>query len=301
MAAYLAAVAKFNTSTNHPPSGKIDAVITAYCMDPAFTEKRDSTRRQRRSILERIRVIHGNDPIEKLTPAHINRMLSGLPSPLVRRRFLEALRALTTFAIGRDLLKTDPTRDIETPKVKSEPYHPWMPEEIQQYKETHPLGSQPYLALMLLFHTAQRLGDVLEMGPGAKNPAGNGMIHVVEQEKTGAEVWIKIHPQLAEAIAASKCVGLTHWLVSALGTPFKKNSFGNKMREWCDQAGLPQCSAHGLRHAGLTWLAMNGCDVHELKARAGHTSLAQTQRYIEGVRKQDLAKTAAAKVAGVWI
>ena len=25
--------------------------------------------------------------------------------------------------------------------------------------------------------------------------------------------------------------------------------FGNKMREWCNQAGLPHCSAHGLRKA----------------------------------------------------
>ena len=24
---------------------------------------------------------------------------------------------------------------------------------------------------------------------------------------------------------------------------------GNRMREWCDEAGLPQCAAHGLRKA----------------------------------------------------
>lgn len=298
MAAYLAARASDDEPPDDPPSGKIGAVIGAYFRSYKFTEMRDSTRRQRRSILERVRGAHGDDPLALLTPGHISKMLETLPSPAVRKQFLEALRAVMAFAIEKELLKTDPTHDIATPKVKSEKHHPWTADEIAQYKAKHPLGTKPYLALMALFHTAQRLGDVLQMGPPtvAKN-----RIHVIEQEKTGAEVWITIHPQLAEAIAASKCIGITHWLVSAKGTPFDAGTFGNNFRRWCDAAGLPHCSAHGLRHAGLTWLAQNGCDVHELKARAGHKTLAQTQHYIDGVNKELLAESAAAKVAEVWI
>lgn len=33
---------------------------------------------------------------------------------------------------------------------------------------------------------------------------------------------------------------------------------GNKMRQWCDQAELPHCRAHGIRKAGATIAAENG-------------------------------------------
>jgi hypothetical protein len=35
------------------------------------------------------------------------------------------------------------------------------------------------------------------------------------------------------------------WLVTHQGRPFTVAGFGNKMRQWCDEAGLPHCSAQG--------------------------------------------------------
>jgi len=69
---------------------------------------------------------------------------------------------------------------------------------------------------------------------------------------------IPIVANLQGVIDASPCGDLTY-LMTELGKPFTSNGFGNKMREWCDAAGLPQCSAHGLRKAAASRLAEMGC------------------------------------------
>ena len=45
------------------------------------------------------------------------------------------------------------------------------------------------------------------------------------------------------------------YLVTQFGKAFTAKGFGNKVREWCDQAGLPECTSHGLRKLCLTRLA----------------------------------------------
>jgi hypothetical protein len=35
------------------------------------------------------------------------------------------------------------------------------------------------------------------------------------------------------------------WLVTQHGRPFTVAGFGDTMRQWCDEAGLPHCSAQG--------------------------------------------------------
>ena len=54
---------------------------------------------------------------------------------------------------------------------------------------------------------------------------------------------------LEEIIAAIRPGDLT-FLVTEHGQSFTANDFGNKMRQWCDEAGLPECTAHGLRKTG---------------------------------------------------
>src|SRR5262245_40005924 len=41
-------------------------------------------------------------------------------------------------------------------------------------------------------------------------------------------------------------------------------------RQECDRAGLPNCSAHGLRKAAARRLAEAGCTAHEIGAITGH-------------------------------
>ena len=96
----------------------------------------------------------------------------------------------------------------------------------------------------LLLLTGQRRGDVVRMGC---QHVKDGWIRVC-QEKTGTEIEIPMHPELARAIGALPKTNMT-FLVTAYGAPHTPAGFGNWFREQCDHARLKHCSAHGLRKA----------------------------------------------------
>jgi integrase/recombinase XerD len=84
-------------------------------------------------------------------------------------------------------------------------------------------------------------------------------------------------------------------LATARARPFTPSGFGNKFRDWCDQAGLPHCSAHGLRKATAARLAKRGATAHEIMAITGHCSLEEVERYTRAARQSKLADAAMKK------
>ncbi|WP_410482653.1 tyrosine-type recombinase/integrase [Tritonibacter mobilis] len=67
------------------------------------------------------------------------------------------------------------------------------------------------------------------------------------------------------------------------------NGLGTAMRKWCDDAGLPKCSAHGLRKACATRLAEAGATEREILAWIGHNSPTMAQIYAGKARRGILA------------
>jgi integrase/recombinase XerD len=68
------------------------------------------------------------------------------------------------------------------------------------------------------------------------------------------------------------------------------------MRDWCDEANLRHCSAHGLRKATLTQIAEGGGTPHELMAVGGHRSLEEVERYTRKANKRKLATSGMEKL-----
>ena len=93
------------------------------------------------------------------------------------------------------------------------------------------------------------------------------------------------------ALSETPTGDLTH-LVTDLGRPFTINGLGNKMRDWCDAVGLPQCSAHGLRKAAAVELAENGASASELCAIFGWSKLETAEIYIREANKRKMAANA---------
>ncbi|MFV0386793.1 MAG: hypothetical protein ACK5L9_22805, partial [Paracoccus sp. (in: a-proteobacteria)] len=58
-------------------------------------------------------------------------------------------------------------------------------------------------------------------------------------------------------------------------------SRGSSMRKWCDHAGLPNCSSHGLRKAICHRIAEIEGDVFMVMAVSGHHDLKEAQKYID--------------------
>ena len=74
--------------------------------------------------------------------------------------------------------------------------------------------------------------------------------------------------------------------------PYRGNDFSEQFRKWSDDAGLPHCSAHGLRKAGCRRMAEAGYTAHEIAAWSGHATLDEVSRYTKAVDQERLARIA---------
>src|SRR5262249_38413605 len=125
--------------------------------------KKPGTQRMRRGILERFRAKHGDWPFAQLPAEWIEKLLDSMP-PHAARSWLATLRSLCQFAVKQKWLRAHPTANIKLASVKSDGFHTWTHDEIEQFEAYHPIGSKPRLALALLLYTIQRRSDVVKMG-----------------------------------------------------------------------------------------------------------------------------------------
>jgi site-specific recombinase XerD len=79
------------------------------------------------------------------------------------------------------------------------------------------------------------------------------------------------------------------FLVSEYGKPFSAKGFSSKMRQWCDEAGLPECTAHGLRKAGAVIAAHNGATSYQLMSIFGWRTLKEAERYTKAAEQKRMA------------
>jgi integrase len=94
-------------------------------------------------------------------------------------------------------------------------------------------------------------------------------------------------------VAASPA-GSEAFLQTEYGKPFTAGGFGGWFRNRCDEAGLPQCTAHGLRKAGATLAAENGATVHQLMAIFDWSNPAQAEPYTAAADRRRMAGDAMA-------
>jgi len=271
--------------------GSVSAALAAYYQDAAFLALASSTRKMRRQILERFRAGDGDKPIGLMRREHIAQRL-GKMKPFAARNWLKAIRGLMQFAVATGLCQADPTTDFKPAKVRAGTIHTWTEDEIAAYEHAFAVGTRPLLAMALLLYTAARRGDAVRLG---NQHVRAGRLYY-RQQKTGRQLEIPIHHRLGEILAATPSGHLT-FLVTPQGTPYTAAGFGNAMRRWCDEAGLPQCSAHGLRKAQARRLAEAGCSAHEIASITGHKTLAEVQRYADAADQARLADAAISRTS----
>jgi integrase len=270
MAAYqtaLGAEAKIEIGAERSLPGTVSAAIATFYKSRKFTKNEAITQQTDRNILEAFRAKHGDKRIALLERRHVEAMLAektGKPS--AQRNLLRVLRVLLGFAVEWKLRRDNPALGIKLDPIRTTGFYSWTEEELRQYEAYYPVGSKGRLALDLLLYTAQRRADVVALGPANMR---SGRLSFT-QSKTRTVMDIPVAAPLAATIAATPMVGVKTFLVTAFGKPFTAAGFGNWFRERCDEAGLPHCSAHGLRKAFLRRMAEAGCSEDYIASISGH-------------------------------
>lgn len=277
--------------------GTIDDLASRFYKTNAFLNAGSAKQASNRGIIERFRAEFGDDLVSNFTFAHIEAVLQArsvkrkegkrmVGGPMAARSLHKQLKRMFRLAVKLKWIETNPADLAETVKApKTGGFHTWTEEEIVQYRRRHPLGTKGRLAQEIILWTWQRRGDASRFGP----PHVKGARMKYTQGKSGKTLWLPMAPELLAAIAAMPSVGITTYLVTEFGKPFTPAGFGNWFRDRCDEAGLPQCSAHGLRKAGARRAADNGATNQMLKAVGGWSGDTEVAIYTADADQERLA------------
>jgi integrase len=288
---------KIEIGANQTKAGTINAAIVALYKHHAFTKNRPITQQTDRNILEAFRERHGDKRIALLQQHHIEAVLSEkVGKPSAQRNLLRVLRVLLDVAVKLKMRRENPARSIKLDPIKTAGYHSWTEAELRQFEIRHPVGTKARLALDLLLYTAERRKDVVALGPPHMR---NGRFGYTAS-KNGAELDIPVAEPLATTITATPMVGVKTFLVTAYGKPFTPAGFGNWFRDRCNEAALPQCSAHGLRKAFLRRMAEAGCSEDYIASISGHKDYREIRRYVQAANKAKMADKGMAQTLAMF-
>lgn len=273
--------------------GTFDDLITRFYASVAWRNiPKESTRTTYRGELERFRAKYGKRRVATMTARNVNRLMETMAdTPAAANNLLKRLRALFDYAILLGMRRDNPAKAVRSVRAKGDGLHEWTEAEIARFQAKHGLGTAARVALEVLLCTAQRRSDAASMGEAPDKP---GYVRV-RQLKTGALLTIRMHRDLKAAVAA--CPTDTPWfIISERGMPYTKESFGNWFKKRCVEAGLPHCSAHGLRKAAARRMAEMGLSNQLIKAITGHATDSEVTRYTKHADQAARAEMAMAKI-----
>ncbi len=251
--------------------GSFRYLCIRYYASTAYKALDVSTRNWQRRALDEIAQEHGAKPVAMMQARHVRGLRNAkAATPAAANQLVKALRALFTWANEAEETTVNPTIGVKKLKYRSEGHHTWTDEEIRQYYERHLLGTKPRLALDLLRYTTGRREDAPRLGRQHIRDGRIRFRQAKNEHRNPIDIDIPLHPALAESIEAAKVKTNMTFLLTEYGKPFTANGFGNKFKDWCRQADLPHCSAHGVRKATSTALAESGATPHEIMAITGH-------------------------------
>lgn len=233
---------------------------------------------------------------------HVAQLRDELAStPHAANRRLKTVNAMFNWAIGAGIATSNPADKCKRLKTGKGGFHTWTLDEIAKYQKRHAPGTKADLALRIFLFTGLRKADACTFGRQHIRKVGDERRVVITPGKTESSsqiiVDIPLLGPLAEAIDALPKNRMT-FLCNAQGMPHSPAMLGNLMREWCDQAELPHCSAHGLRKAGAVIAAENGATSAQLQAVFGWTTSEQADHYIKAASRKKLGTDGAMTLLG---
>jgi len=213
-------------------------------------------------------------------------------------RKLATLKTFFRFLLDEEHLDTDPTFDLESPKVeKTLPYILNIGEIeqlLQQPEADKPLGLRDVAMLELLYATGIRISELIDLDISDVN---REEAYLRCLGKGHRERIIPIgHPAL-QAIELYLAEGRGHLIKNLRETALFVNRFGKRLtrqgawknlKRYARKAGIGKgISPHTFRHTFATHMLENGADLRSVQELLGHVDISTTQIYTQ-VSKEKL-------------
>jgi integrase len=283
------------------PQGSFRALCERYYASAEFKGLDASTRRVRRSLLDRFCLMRAKDghefgilPYRAMLPRHVRTVRDRLAeTPGAANGMIKALRQLYKHAVLNDLADTNPAAVVEYfPAVKAGGIPAWSRADVERFEDCHPVGTMARLALVLFTEFGQRISDIHRLGPPMVDAGTITFTQWKNRNRNPVTLTLPMSDALVAALAATPH-GDETFLVTAYGRPFASTAaFGNKFRDWCREAGLTDRSAHGLRKYFSAMLAEQGASDREIMSFTGHKTSKEVDRYTRSADQKRLARNA---------
>ena len=272
--------------------GSFNDLCARYYATPKWLAMLPSSRATYRGIIERFRAVHGDKPVALATVASLDRHLGRMATtPAAANNLRKVLKRLFAYSVKIGMRDNNPAALTDGFKSGAG-FHTWTDEEIETFRLKHSYGTKARLAMELLLNTSARKCNVITI---CRFQLRHGKFHI-QHAKGGDATVVRALPETVNAIEAMPATEIDHFLVTAFGRPFTAAGFGNWFRDRCNEAGLPQCSAHGLRKAMSRKLAESGASDAQGRAVTGHKTDRMFRYYAEKANREGLADDAMANL-----
>src|SRR5258708_28581489 len=216
-------------------------------------------------------------------------------------RYLVSLRGIYKFAMMEGTVNTDPTENLESPKVRSSLPTYLRVEEIDKLLEAPdlatPIGLRDRAMLEVLYSTGLRVSEVLNLrisdvdmrvgcvrciGKGEKErlvPIGRKAIEAIEQYLAQGR------PKFARPSSPPPHSQVL--LLTSVGRRLSRVGIWKIMHDYGMRLGLRgRLTPHKLRHSFATHLLEGGADLRSVQLMLGHADISTTQIYTHVVEER---------------
>jgi len=212
----------------------------------------------------------------------------GLKGTSIRRR-LSTIRQFYRFLIEEEIIATDPTRDLSSPKRGL-----YLPEVLSIDEVARliaspdigtPLGMRDKAMLEVLYATGLRVSELislklhhLNLHVGYLICRGKGDKERLVPMGESAQRWVNDYLKNTRPYLVNKPTDIL--FCSKRGGAMTRQNFWYSIKRYASRAGiLKQISPHMLRHSFATHLLGGGADLRSVQMMLGHADISTTQIY----------------------
>ncbi len=215
---------------------------------------------------------------------------SGQVSARSSARSLSSLRRFFRWMLRENLIKTDPSASIKSPKLDKTLPGSLTEQEIEALLAAPDTGNAYGLRdkamLELMYASGLRVSELISLELGQID-VRLGVIKVLG--KGNKERLVPVGEQALDSLADYMKTGRhelvtqtnsSHLFLSKRGSGMSRQAFWQLIRRHATLAGIhTKVSPHTLRHAFATHLLNHGADLRTLQMLLGHADLSTTQIY----------------------
>ncbi len=210
-------------------------------------------------------------------------------NPRSTSRFLSSVRRFYRYCLRENLIKDDPTRLIDSPKIGRSLPKTMTEAEVEALLDApadDALGQRDLAMLELLYACGLRISELinlevsqLSMQQGVLRVSGKGnkerLVPIGEAALEAVQHYIDY--SRVELLGNKQDNTL---FLNRRGSGMTRQAFWHRIKQHGVTAGIPKAiSPHVLRHAFATHLLNHGADLRSLQMLLGHSDLSTTQIY----------------------